>query len=75
MSLAYCIMYRFDAIQMAREWVGSLAERQPSTLEGRISIQPRYPMDDILSIMNPDIRKPFDMFEVLLRLAQIHGTF
>jgi len=68
-NVADCILYRFDAIRMAREWVASLEEQPPRNLEGRISVQPRYPMDDILSIMNPDIRKPFDMYEVLLRLV------
>lgn len=32
-------------------------------------LPPRYPIDDILSIVNPDIRKPFDMREVLLRIV------
>jgi len=26
-------------------------------------------MDDLLSLVNPDIRKPFDMTEVVLRLV------
>jgi acetyl-CoA carboxylase carboxyltransferase component len=30
---------------------------------------PRYPAEDLLSIVNPDIRKPFDMSEVLLRIV------
>lgn len=30
---------------------------------------PRYPVEDLLSLVNPDIRKPFDMSEVLLRLV------
>lgn len=30
---------------------------------------PRYPAEDLLSLVNPDIRKPFDMNEVLLRLV------
>lgn len=30
---------------------------------------PRYPIDDILSLVNPDIRKPLNMKEVVLRLV------
>lgn len=30
---------------------------------------PRYSAEDILSIVNIDIRKPFDMKEVLLRIV------
>ena len=33
------------------------------------SLAPRYPIEDVLSIVNPDIRKPFDMREVLLRIV------
>lgn len=32
-------------------------------------VAPRYPVEDLLSIVNPDIRKPFDMQEVLLRIV------
>ena len=38
----------------------------PRTIE---PLPPRYPTDDLLSIVNPDIRKPFDMSEVLLRIV------
>lgn len=30
---------------------------------------PRYPAEDLLSLVNKDIRKPFDMKEVLLRIV------
>lgn len=62
---------RFDAIQKAREWVATLnmgmAPRLPDNLVA--PLPPRYPAEDILSIVNPDIRKPFDMREVLLRIV------
>jgi acetyl-CoA carboxylase carboxyltransferase component len=32
-------------------------------------LAPRFPIEDVLSIVNPDIRKPFDMHEVLLRIV------
>ncbi|CAG7920918.1 unnamed protein product [Penicillium olsonii] len=59
----------FDAIHKAREWVASLQARTP-TVPGLIEpLAPRYPIEDVLSIVNPDIRKPFDMNEVLLRIV------
>lgn len=62
-------MLRFDAIQKAREWVASLQVRTPPKLDLIQPLAPRYPVEDLLSLVNPDIRKPFDMNEVLLRLV------
>lgn len=62
-------LLRFDAIQKAREWVASLQMRVPPKLEVIEPLAPRYPIEDLLSLVNPDIRKPFDMSEVLLRLV------
>ncbi|KAL2004687.1 hypothetical protein VTN00DRAFT_3215 [Thermoascus crustaceus] len=62
----------FDAIQKAREWAATLnmgAAPQLPMPEIADPLPPRYPADDILSIVNPDIRKPFDMREVLLRIV------
>ncbi|KAH8173957.1 carboxyl transferase domain-containing protein [Sarocladium implicatum] len=60
----------FDAIRLAREWVASL--QVPASLSsskvGEV-LPPRYPIDDILSLVNPDIRKPLNMKEVVLRLV------
>ncbi|GES66754.1 carboxyl transferase domain-domain-containing protein [Aspergillus terreus] len=59
----------FDAIQKAREWMASLEVRE-SRVPGLIEpAAPRYPVDDLLALVNPDIRKPFDMREVLLRIV------
>ncbi|KAJ5989532.1 ClpP/crotonase [Penicillium waksmanii] len=59
----------FDAIQKSREWVASLQMRTQPTLGLIEPAAPRYPVEDLLSLVNPDIRKPFDMSEVLLRLV------
>ncbi|KAJ5390800.1 ClpP/crotonase [Penicillium cataractarum] len=59
----------FDAIQKAREWVASLQMRTPPRLDIIEPVAPRYPIEDLLSLVNPDIRKPFDMNEVLLRIV------
>lgn len=59
----------FDAIRKAREWVAALkTSRQVVQQLGRV-ISPRYPIDDIFALVSPDIRKPFDMREVVLRLV------
>ncbi|KAJ6028850.1 hypothetical protein N7540_004426 [Penicillium herquei] len=59
----------FDAIHKARQWVASLQARTPSVFGWIEPITLRYPIEDVLSIMNPDIRKPLDMREVLLRVV------
>ncbi|KAF5493071.1 Methylcrotonoyl-CoA carboxylase subunit alpha [Colletotrichum fructicola] len=61
----------FDAIQKAREWVATLNPLGPSHQGGMVEepLPPRYPVEDVLSIVNTDIRKPFDMREVLLRIV------
>ncbi|KAJ5235730.1 uncharacterized protein N7469_004898 [Penicillium citrinum] len=59
----------FDAIQKTREWVASLQMRARPTPGLIQATAPRYPAEDLLSLVNPDIRKPFDMREVLLRLV------
>ncbi|KAG7044797.1 acetyl propionyl carboxylase [Colletotrichum scovillei] len=64
-------MDEFDAIQKAREWVATLRTPEPSRLLANTSdpVPPRYFIDDLLYLVNTDIRKPFDMREVLLRLV------
>ncbi|OGE51477.1 hypothetical protein PENARI_c013G03228 [Penicillium arizonense] len=59
----------FEAIHKAREWVASLQMRTPFRAGIIEPTAPRYPAEDLLSIVNPDIRKPFDMSEVLLRIV------
>ncbi|PYH40466.1 uncharacterized protein BP01DRAFT_377830 [Aspergillus saccharolyticus JOP 1030-1] len=59
-----------EAIRKAREWVATLHIPSPKGVIDTIEpLPPRYPVDDLLSLVNPDIRKPFDMREVLLRLT------
>lgn len=59
----------FDAIRKAREWVSTLQRRQQSPQPLRAPLAPRYPIEDIFSLVNPDIRKPFNMKEVVIRLV------
>lgn len=57
----------FDAIRQAREWVATLSISEPPLRPP--PIEPRYPLEDIFALVNPDIRKPFDMKEVVLRIV------
>ena len=59
----------FDAIRKAREWVAALDLLQSTQQLTSIPLEPRYPIEDIFALVNPDIRKPFDMKEVVLRLV------
>lgn len=61
---------RFDAIRKGREWVASLGQWPlPPVAAAHAPLPPRYSIEDILSIVDPDIRKPFDMREIILRLV------
>lgn len=55
---------------MAREWVATLGSpRMRLERGGAASREPRYPVDDLFALINPDIRKAFDMKEILLRIV------
>ncbi|KAK3116596.1 hypothetical protein LTR53_002894 [Teratosphaeriaceae sp. CCFEE 6253] len=59
----------FDAIRKAREWVLALPSPVPKNPSNDDPRPPRYPAEDLLYLVDPDIRKPFDMGEVVLRLV------
>ncbi|KJK96081.1 hypothetical protein H633G_00021 [Metarhizium anisopliae BRIP 53284] len=60
----------FDAIRKGREWVASLGQWPlPPVAAAHAPLPPRYSIEDILSIVDPDIRKPFNMREIILRLV------
>lgn len=60
---------RFDALRKAREWISSLPLPLTQALAPNNALPPRYSAEDLFSLVNPDIRKPFDMKEVLLRIV------
>ncbi|KAF2824418.1 ClpP/crotonase [Ophiobolus disseminans] len=59
----------FDAIRKARDWVASLHLRSLEYVSPIAALPPRYSAEDLLSIIDPDIRKAFDMREVLIRIV------
>ncbi|CZR54815.1 related to methylcrotonyl-CoA carboxylase beta chain, mitochondrial precursor [Phialocephala subalpina] len=61
-----------DAIRKAREWVlttSATSQLYETANYARESLEPKYDAEDLLSIVNPDIRLPLDMKEVLLRIV------
>ncbi|KAH6664259.1 propionyl-CoA carboxylase beta chain, partial [Halenospora varia] len=61
-----------DAIRQARAWVltTSAVQHQESHRDSGIEmLEPKYNIEDLLGIVNPDIRMPLDMMEVLLRIV------
>ncbi|KAK4894407.1 hypothetical protein LTR27_007291 [Elasticomyces elasticus] len=58
-----------DAIRKAREWVLALPFPVQNHITKEDPLPPRYPAEDLLYLVDPDIRKPFDMKEVILRLV------
>lgn len=59
---------RIDAIRKAREWVLALPSPIPQIANADFQ-PPRHSAEDLLYLVDPDIRKPFDMGEVILRLV------
>ncbi|KAH0041901.1 beta subunit of 3-methylcrotonyl-CoA carboxylase, partial [Aureobasidium melanogenum] len=59
----------FDAIQKARRWIGTLDDTRHLSLPDKLPDLPLYSSDDLFGIINPDIRMPMDMMEILLRLV------
>lgn len=49
--------------------MASLEPGPMSPLSNPEPLPPRYPIEDVFRLVNPDIRKAFDMKEVVLRLV------
>lgn len=59
-----------DGIRLAREIVATLPQPQPQPPDsGRTWQEPRYPIEEILGIVPADSRKPYDVRELLARIA------
>jgi acetyl-CoA carboxylase carboxyltransferase component len=63
---------RLDAIRKAREWVMTISA--PHMQHAKVKsvqeiLEPRYASQELFGIINPDIRQPLDMMEVLMRIV------
>ncbi|MGG6497897.1 UNVERIFIED_CONTAM: methylcrotonoyl-CoA carboxylase, partial [Bacteroidetes bacterium 56_B9] len=56
-------------MRKAREWMLTLPEPFPDFTTIDAPLPPRYSPEELLSLVDPDIRKPFDMTEVLIRIV------
>ncbi|HVF65009.1 MAG TPA: carboxyl transferase domain-containing protein, partial [Casimicrobiaceae bacterium] len=57
------------ALAIARRIVGNLNQRKPALRDVREPVEPRYAADEIYGVINADIRKPYDVREVIARVV------
>jgi 3-methylcrotonyl-CoA carboxylase beta subunit len=57
------------ALAIARRIVGNLNGRKPATLDVIDPVAPRYPAEELYGVINADIRKPYDVREVIARIV------
>jgi 3-methylcrotonyl-CoA carboxylase beta subunit len=57
------------ALAIARRIVGNLNTRKSPTLDIAEPVPPRYAADEIYGVINADIRKPYDVREVIARIV------
>jgi 3-methylcrotonyl-CoA carboxylase beta subunit len=57
------------ALAIARRIVGNLNRPKPVTMEVVPPVPPQYPAEEIYGVINADIKKPYDVREVLARIV------
>ena len=57
------------ALQMARKAVSRLNRVKPITLDVVDSVEPLYPASDLLGIVPKNVRKPYDVREIIARIV------
>jgi 3-methylcrotonyl-CoA carboxylase beta subunit len=57
------------ALAIARQIVGNLNTRKNVTIDLAEPVPPRHAADDIYGVINADIRKPYDVREVIARIV------
>jgi len=57
------------ALAIARRIVGNLNTQKRVTLDIAEPVPPRYPAEELYGIINADIRKPYDVREVIARIV------
>jgi 3-methylcrotonyl-CoA carboxylase beta subunit len=57
------------ALAIARQIVGNLNRKKHVSLEVAQPVEPRYPAEEIYGVIQSDIRKPYDVHEVIARIV------
>jgi 3-methylcrotonyl-CoA carboxylase beta subunit len=57
------------ALEIARSIVGHLNRRKTIALDVSPPVAPKYPVDELYGVINADIRKPYDVREVIARVV------
>jgi 3-methylcrotonyl-CoA carboxylase beta subunit len=57
------------ALAIARQIVGNLNRKKRVALEVAPPVEPRYPAEEIYGVIQSDIRKPYDVREVIARIV------
>jgi 3-methylcrotonyl-CoA carboxylase beta subunit len=57
------------ALSIARGIVGNLNRPKRIDVEVQAPVEPRYPVEDLYGVINADIRKPYDVREVVARIV------
>lgn len=58
-----------DAIRLARDIIGSLPADKDAGSGSDVWLEPRYPIDQLLGLIPADAKKPYDVKEILARIA------
>ncbi len=59
----------YDGIRLAREIIGRMPARNASPLLGGMGGAPAYSPDELLGILSPEIRQPYDSRELVARVV------
>src|SRR6476469_375016 len=59
----------YHALAIARRIVGNLNRRKQADLDLAEPVEPRYAAEEIYGVINADIRKPYDVREVIARVV------
>jgi 3-methylcrotonyl-CoA carboxylase beta subunit len=57
------------ALAIARSIVGHLNRVKPAALDVAVPREPLYPVEELYGVINADIRKPYDVHEVITRIV------
>lgn len=57
------------ALQLARQCISRLNHQKPAQLDIRPALPPRYAAEELYGVVGTDLRKPFDVHEVIARVV------